>query len=53
MTFCSFVPKMQVQFGPRRLDRIRLLVPSVRPLGLLGGSGGKAFSQDHPKGYFN
>ena len=40
-------------FGLRRLDRIRLLVPCFRPLGLLGSSGGKAFSQDHPKGYIN
>ena len=44
---------MQTVFGPRRLDRIRVLVPCFRPLGLLGASGGKAFSQDHPKGYFN
>ena len=44
---------MQTVFGLRRLDRIRILVPCFRPLGLLGAFGGKAFSQDHPKGYLN
>jgi hypothetical protein len=37
MTFYSFVRKMETVFGPRRLDRIRVLVPCFRPLGLLGG----------------
>ena len=53
MTFYSLVRKVQSVFGLRRLDRIRVLIPCVRPLGLLGASGGKAFSQDHPKGYLN
>ena len=44
---------MQTVFGPRRRDRIRFLVPCFRALGLLGSSGGKAFSQDHPKGDIN
>ena len=44
---------MQIVFGPRRLDRIRLLIPCFRPLGLLGSSGGKAFSYDCPKECIN
>ena len=53
MTFYNFVPKMQSGIEPRRLDRIRVLVPCFRPVNLLETSGGKAFSQDHPKGYLN
>ena len=37
MTFSSFVVKSKNVFGPRRLDRIRVLVPCFHPLGLLGG----------------
>ena len=43
--------KMQTVFGLRPLDRTRVLVRCFRPLGLLVAFGGKAFSQDHPKGY--
>ena len=53
MTFASFVRKMQTVFGPRRLDRIRVHAPCFRLLGFQGASGGKVFSQDHPKGYLN
>ena len=42
---------MQTVFGPRRLDRIRLLFPCFRPWGLLGASGGKAFAQEYSKGF--
>ena len=49
----KFRGKMQTVFGPRRLDRIRVLALCFRPLGFLGASGGKAFPQDHPKGYIN
>ena len=52
-TSSSFVEKCKLCFGPRRRDRIRVLAPCFRPLGFLGASGGKAFSQDHPKGYIN
>ena len=37
MTFSSFVRKMQTVFSPRRRDEMRVFVPCVRPLGLLGG----------------
>ena len=53
MTFSSFVRKMQTVFGPRRLDRIRVLALCFRPLGFLGASSCKVFSQDPPKGYLN
>ena len=45
----KFCAENKTVFGPRRLDRIRVLFPCFRPSGPLGTSGGKASSQDYPK----
>ena len=51
-TFSSLVEKYKLCLD-RASDRIRVPAPCFRPLGFLVASGGKAYSQDLPKGYIN